>query len=92
MKPDIDYTDLPDVLTVTDLQKVLQIGRSAAYKLIQTGQLKHIRIGRSIRIPKAFLLEFIKEGCFPVDDLSKICYDDFVTLLDKGLPDERRKT
>ncbi len=92
MEKNIDYTNMPDVLTIVDLQRVLQIGRSAAYQLIKTNQLKYIRIGRSIRIPKAFVIEFIEANCFPVEDLSKRCYDNRVTRSDKGLPGERSVT
>ena len=88
MEKDIDYT-MPDVLTVADLQRVLQIGRSAAYQLIKTNQLKYIRIGRSIRIPKSFLEEFIKTNSFSVENSSKTCYNNNVTHSDLGLPGER---
>ena len=89
MEKNIDYTNMPDVLTVADLQHVLQIGRSTAYQLIQTNQLKYIRIGRSIRIPKAFVREFLEVNCFPVEDSSKTCQNVKVTCLDTGLPGER---
>lgn len=88
MKKDIDYT-MPDVLTVADLQRVLQIGRSAAYQLIKTNQLKYIRIGRSIRIPKSYVEEFIRTNCFPVENPPKACYSSKVTHSDLGLPEER---
>lgn len=88
MEKNIDYT-MPDVLTVADLQRVLQIGRSAAYQLIKTNQLKYIRIGRSIRIPKSYVEEFIKANCFPVENTSKTCYSSKVTHSDLGLPGER---
>lgn len=49
----------PDVLTVDDVREILNIGRSKAYGLINTGQIKAMKIGRSIRIPKPMLLEFM---------------------------------
>lgn len=73
MEKNVDYRDMPEVLTVADLQRVLQIGRSTAYQLIQTKQLRFIRIGRSIRIPKAFVREFLEANYFPVEDSSKMC-------------------
>ena len=51
---------IPDVLTIPELQKVLRIGRSTAYRLIKTSELRCIRIGRSIRIPREYVLEFIE--------------------------------
>lgn len=55
---------LPDVLTVSQLQVILRIGRKAAYDLIHTGQIKHLKIGRNIRIPKKFLLEYMETACY----------------------------
>ena len=67
MNLDINFYDLPDVLTIADLQRVLQIGRSTAYKLVQTKRLRSVRIGKCIRIPKKFLIEFIKEISLSVE-------------------------
>lgn len=54
--------DYPDLMTVKDIQDVLNIGRSTAYKLLQSGKLNSIRIGSIYRIPKAYLSEYIKEN------------------------------
>lgn len=48
-----------DVLTVTDVQQILRIGRTKAYHLVNSGQIPSIRIGNVIRVPKAKLLEFM---------------------------------
>ena len=55
---------LPDVLTVSQLQVILRIGRKSAYDLIHNGQIKHLKIGRNIRIPKRFLLEYMESACY----------------------------
>ena len=39
------------VYTVKDVQEILKISRTAAYKLINSNQFPVIRIGRSVRIP-----------------------------------------
>ena len=64
--------DLPDVLTVTQMQAVLHIGRKAAYDLIRTGTVKHLRIGKSIRIPKRFLLEYMETSCYNIDATDRL--------------------
>ncbi|WP_101909234.1 helix-turn-helix domain-containing protein [Marasmitruncus massiliensis] len=46
------FADLPDVLAVSDIQQALGIGRAAAYKLVGENKIKHIRIGKIIKIPK----------------------------------------
>ena len=51
--------DLPVTLRVEELMPILGIGRNTAYELIRSGQIRSIRIGRQIRIPRDALLEFL---------------------------------
>ena len=44
--------DLPMTLRVEELMPILGIGRNTAYELIRSGQIRSIRIGRQIRIPR----------------------------------------
>ena len=53
--------DLPMTLRVEELMPILDIGRNTAYKLIRSGQIRSIRIGRQIRIPRDALLEFLRK-------------------------------
>ena len=53
------YGDLPLALRVEELMPVLGIGRNTAYELVSSGQIRSIRVGRQIRIPKEALLEFL---------------------------------
>ena len=52
----------PDLMTVKDIQDILHIGRSTAYKLLQSGELRTLRIGSIYRIPKAYLTDFINNN------------------------------
>lgn len=51
--------DLPLTLRVEDLMPILDIGRNTAYELVRSGQIRSIRVGRQIRIPKDALAEFL---------------------------------
>lgn len=51
--------DLPLVLTVSDVSKVLGIGKNTTYDLIRNGAIKSVRVGRQIRVPKSAFLEFL---------------------------------
>ena len=51
--------DLPLVLRVDDLMSVLDIGRNTAYELIRSGQIRSVRVGRKLRIPKQAVEEFL---------------------------------
>ena len=48
-----------DVLVIEDVMEILKIGRNAAYNLINDGEIRSIRIGRNIRIPKVFMLDYL---------------------------------
>mgnify|MGYP000000328868 FL=1 len=56
-----DLHDLPMTLRVEDLMPLLGIGRNTAYELIRSGQIRSVRIGRQIRIPREALLEFLRK-------------------------------
>ena len=56
-----DLHDLPVALRVEELMPILGIGRNTAYELIRSGQIRSIRIGRQIRIPRDALLEFLRK-------------------------------
>jgi excisionase family DNA binding protein len=50
---------LPEVLTVREAAAVLRVGRNQLYQAVGRGQLRAVRIGRSIRIPKQALLDLL---------------------------------
>ena len=47
--------DLPEFLSPTDLMKILKLGRTTVYQLLNSGAIPHMRFGKSIRIPKHVL-------------------------------------
>ena len=56
------FSNYPDVISIPDLMKMLNIGRNTAYRLLQNGKLKSIKIGKQYRIPKQFIIEYL-ESC-----------------------------
>ena len=51
----------PDLLSVTDLQKILGIGRGLAYELLRTDQIAAVRVGqRKWRITKSAVIAYLK--------------------------------
>ena len=56
-----DLHELPVTLRVGDLMPILGIGRNTAYELIRSGQMRSVRVGRQIRIPRDALLEFLRK-------------------------------
>ena len=60
-KPVNKTKELPLVLKVEDLMPILSIGRNMAYKLVRTGQIYSVRIGRSYRIPRNALEDYLRK-------------------------------
>lgn len=55
------FDDLPLTLRVEELIPVLGIGRNTAYDLVRSGQIRSIRIGRQLRVPKDAVLDFLTQ-------------------------------
>lgn len=54
------FETYPDVVEVDDLCKMLGgISRKLAYRLLAQQEIKSIRIGRSYKIPKVFIIEYL---------------------------------
>lgn len=51
-----------DIMSIGDLQKVLGIGRNAAYDILNDGTIKAFKIGRNWKIPKQSVINLILNG------------------------------
>lgn len=54
--------ELPYVISVPQLAKLLGIGRNTAYDLVNRGDIRSLKIGKAIRIPKSAAIEFIEKN------------------------------
>ena len=48
-----------DLITFEEFEELLHIGRSTAYKLLESGEIKAFKIGRYWKIPRAAITEYI---------------------------------
>ncbi|MBK6768555.1 MAG: excisionase family DNA-binding protein [Ardenticatenales bacterium] len=48
------------LLRITEAAELTGIGRSKAYELVQTGEWPAVRIGRSVRVPAAWLAGWVE--------------------------------
>jgi len=58
------FAEYPDVLTIDEIRSALGIGKSLAYRLINNGNIKHFRIGKYIKVPKRFLIDYVLGECY----------------------------
>ena len=56
-----DTKEYGDIMTVENLMDYMNIGRTTAYKLVQSGKIKTIRIGRIYRISKKSIDEYVRK-------------------------------
>lgn len=56
------FESFKDVLTVNEVCTALHLGKNSVYKLLQSGILQCIKIGKKYIIPKSFLIDFINQN------------------------------
>lgn len=47
------------VIKVEDLARMLSIGRNTAYELVRSGKIRSVKIGRTYRIPRTAVEEYL---------------------------------
>jgi len=52
--------NLPDVMDVQQMSDFLGISSKTGYKLLNDGVIAHLRIGRSLKVPKLHLITYLK--------------------------------
>lgn len=53
------YADLPAVSTVDSTARLLDVSTDTVYALIASGELGHVRLGRSIRVARHHVVAFL---------------------------------
>ena len=51
------------LLTIGQAAQELSLSRSKVYELLGTGEIRSVRIGRSRRIPRQYLIDYIDTLC-----------------------------
>jgi len=52
----------PDVLDMKQMCEILGISLKTGYGLIQENKIEYLKVGRAYRIPKLFLLSYLRIG------------------------------
>ena len=61
-----DTNDATLLLKVKEAATELRIGKNAAYELIRTGELPHVLVGKSIRVPREDLESYVRSLPRPI--------------------------
>ena len=54
------FKDYNDVVTIEEIMKMLHIGRSSVYELLQNGKLYSVKIGKKYIVTKQSVINFIQ--------------------------------
>jgi len=54
------FKEYPDVLDVKQVSTLLGVSTKVVYKLVNTGSLASLKIGREFRIPKVNVMRYVK--------------------------------
>lgn len=53
------FRDYPDALTPEQMRRMLGVGSRLAYRLLQTGAIPSVRMGRLYRVPKTAVIDYL---------------------------------
>jgi excisionase family DNA binding protein len=54
-----EATEIPPVMTITELAAILRIGKTMAYELCQSRQIRSFKIGKNVRVFREDLTAWI---------------------------------
>ena len=54
------FQGYPDILNVQQVGELLNISTKTVYRLLNEGTLDSLKVGRAFKIPKLYLLQYIK--------------------------------
>jgi len=52
--------DYPDVLNVPQVSSALSVSTKTVYRLLNEGLLASLKVGRAFKIPKLYVLQYVK--------------------------------
>ena len=56
------FKNYKDVVGIEQLQEMLSIGRTYAYKLLKQNKIKNLKIGREYKIAKIHVIEYLENN------------------------------
>lgn len=54
--------EYPDILDINQMSLILGVSTKTGYALLQSGKIAYLKVGRSYRIPKVKLLDYINSA------------------------------
>ena len=57
------FKEYPDVVSVTQMSKMLGISEKSAYRLLKKNCIEHFKVGRTYKIPKLHIFNYLHVIC-----------------------------
>jgi excisionase family DNA binding protein len=54
------FKDYPDVLDVKQVSQLLSVSTKTVYRLLRSGALDSLKVGREFRVPKVNVMKYVK--------------------------------
>lgn len=58
----VNLTEYPEIMTTDQARKILQVGKSKMYELIDNKEIKYIKVGRNYRFLKKYISDFLERN------------------------------
>ncbi|MCH5296900.1 MAG: helix-turn-helix domain-containing protein [Ruminococcus sp.] len=53
------FTEYNDIISVDDVTKMLHLSKVTVYKLLQSGRIRTLKVGKKYIIPKKSVIDFL---------------------------------
>ena len=61
------FQDYPDVMSLEEMSRLLRVSTKTGRQLLASGAVPSLKIGRSYRIPKPYLISYLEKGSSSAD-------------------------
>ena len=58
----MEQQSVPRFMTVTEVADIMRVSKMTVYRLIHSGEMPAIRVGKSFRVPEAAVTQMIQAG------------------------------
>ena len=59
-----------DIVSIRDITEMLNLSHSTVYSLLQSNQLRHVKVGRKYIVPKKSVIDFANGVCYNVGEIT----------------------
>lgn len=58
------FKKYPDIVSVEDIMRMLNMGRSSVYELLRSNSIRSVKAGKKYIVPKQAVIDFVCGVCY----------------------------